>query len=221
MENTQPAPLSGKVSFLLEDALLAVGLLFLGWDARFVVFGFWFAELLTYLFSILKIIIIFLSTGKKPYDLFFFLVGYGIFLLGHSIFLFVIIGFIEGAQYEFEYQSFLVLAAGWLFDHDLVADLDPSFLNHVLQIILGMLGSSLINLFTTFLYKRKYKTIEPEEVTQKAFQAILLPHFLIILGFGALMIFNVHMSLSIVIVALKFGLDLLMTKNPSPRRRTA
>jgi hypothetical protein len=129
------------------------------------------------LMSILKIVIV-------P----FFIFHYGMFCMGHGVFIFAI--FEEGAFGTAE-----------------VIEVTNNLRGPFQWILLALLASHLVSFFLNYLGRGEYRTTNPIELMMSPYKRIVVMHLTIIFGAAATMFLGNPVGLLLLLVALKIALD--------------
>lgn len=176
------------ISIILVNLFTIYGVIFLGWSLFAVLFLYWFEGLIIGFFNVFKMAIakafiddlnlkgytslqvafwkIFLKVILIP----FFMLHYGMFMLGHFMFIY----FISFAPYIFEHGGSMPPVSG--VSSDIFISIALIFLSHGFSFIYN------------FILKKEYNRKSTMEYMSEPYMRVILMHLVIILGFGLIII---------------------------------
>lgn len=173
-----PSPKTPSEAFLIAANLLPLaGALFWGWKVFDIMFLYWMENVIIGLFHAAKMTL--LLARKKLYAGFpiviFFIFHYGMFCMGHGIFLIVLFGL----------QLKTGQTAQWSEVDALLTNLtaDPLFL----LAAAGLVASHGFSFFDNFIRKREIDKVNPAMMLMGPYGRIIVLHVVILLGGGVAM----------------------------------
>ena len=184
---------------LLANLLPLAGVLFFGWDVGLVLITYWLENGIVGLINIPKILLARESrttlanepSGRVVYAA-FFAVHYGIFWLGHGVFVFVLIGQPWNATSVSDPLGTVLASPG------------------LLLAALTLLISHGASFFVNYIGRGEYLRATPDSQVLAPYGRMFVLHIAIVLG-GALVIWQGQPLFAVVLlVVLKTGLDLLL-----------
>ncbi|RJO62540.1 MAG: hypothetical protein C4542_03370 [Dehalococcoidia bacterium] len=190
----------GRAS-LLKPSVLAlcaanlyplVGVLFLGWNAFYLLLLFWMENIVIGFYTVIKMLLVprVKSGGvAKLAMVSFFCIHYGMFTLVHGIFVITVFGAGFGEQgTETLWQRIVSYQLPWA--------------------VLALLASHGVSLFLNYIQRGEYKLSTLNEVMQQPYSRVVILHLTIIFGgFFVAMLGSPVVGL-IILIALKIALDL-------------
>ena len=199
-------------SLIAANLVPLVGVLFLGWDAAFIVLLYWTENIVIGFYSMLKIALLrvehpLLHLGKFL-AIPFFTVHFGGFCAVHGIFL------LEFFKLGGETGSALTSGPSWVgpfvFVQLLVSVIKQLWQNHPAGMqwpVLGLLVSHGISFFQNFVGKKEYAELTTQKLMAQPYRRIVVMHLAIIAGAIPIMLLESPATLLCILVLLKIGLD--------------
>lgn len=176
--NPPSAKTPSEVFLIAANLLPLAGALFWGWKVFDIMFVYWLENVIIGIFHAAKMSL--LLARKKLYAGFpiviFFIFHYGMFCMGHGVFLVVLFGL----------QLKTGQTAEWAQVHDLLSGLmsDPLFL----LAIAGLVGSHAFSFFDNFIRKKEIDRTNPALMLMGPYGRIVVLHLVIILGGGVALV---------------------------------
>lgn len=181
------------VSLVLFNLVPLIGVLFFGWSLAAIMVLYWFENVIIGFFNVVKMIVAQgkspktqlrsgnkpVTTAQKPSLIVFFIVHFGIFTLGHGVFVFVLFG--TGLQ---NFWGLLPAALSLFISHGI------SFLHN-------------------FVRNQEYKRVALQDLFFQPYKRVLIMHITIIVGASASLILNLPSITLVVLIFLKILVDLL------------
>lgn len=181
------------ISLLATNTIPLFGVLFLDWDAFFIVLLYWSENLAIGFFNILKVVHIPVSKTDvriKYLIIPFFAIHYGIFTAGHGFFVFFLFYFKSGRRFweETDWMLGMIIA------------------------VLALFISHGISFFYNYLHKREFASANFFKLMISPYRRVVVMHIAIIAG--SFLIISIKSSsqaaLLVVLVVLKTFLDLTL-----------
>lgn len=181
------------VSLILFNLVPLIGVLFFDWSLGAVMILYWFENVIIGFYNVVKMTMAQgktpktqLRSGNKPVTnaqksslIVFFIVHFGIFTLGHGVFVIVLFG--EGLQN--------------------IWDLVPA--------ALSLLVSHGISLLHNFIRNQEYQRVAFQDLFFQPYKRVLIMHITIIIGASASLILNLPSITLVVLILLKILVDVL------------
>jgi len=203
---------------LVVNILPIVGILFLGWNAALLLLAYWFESAIIGFFTIIKIImarnanlylkIVSISIQGRTNSLAkvmlvpFFIIHFGMFMVGHLLFIMV----------------FFAISGMTFSTQEIIANLISISL-----LLIFLFISHGYSFLTNFIGKKEYEKISPNEAMAQPYARIFIMHFAIVVGvflsIGLQSILGNVPNLSgglfsigqaIVLIVLKTGFDVIL-----------
>lgn len=211
---------ASAIALLLANVLPAAGVLFWGWEAFYVVFLYWFENLIVGAFNILRMI----SASPGPRDQVaggsptasligahaakvfmvpFFTVHYGMFCLVHGVFVFALFGRESGTITPPPGHR------GGLFS-GVFGAIDEVVTPEVLLCLVGLIISHGYSFLANYLGKGEYKTTPLPALMMRPYPRIVVIHIAILFGAFISMSFGSPIGIMLLLIALKTILDLIL-----------
>lgn len=184
-----------EVTLVLANLVPLIGVLFLGWNLLEVVLVFWAESAVIGLFNIAKMIRI--DPGKGSRVSLFFIVHYGIFMVGHAAFIVTIFAPVPKGGHLFQEPSVAVVV-------DALAPATPA--------ILAMFVSHGVSFVTNFLRQHQYEQTTVDKQMFAPYKRIMVMQFVIIFGGWLVDIIGEPVAALVVLVAIKTTVDLFAHK---------
>lgn len=179
------------VSLVLFNLVPLIGVLFFGWSLSAIMVLYWFENVVIGLYNVIKMT---MAKGKrpktklrsgnkpvtaaqKPFLVIFFIVHYGIFTLGHGVFVMVLFGK--------DLENILGLLPG----------------------ALSLVVSHGVSFFHNFLRNGEYKRVAFQDLFFQPYKRVIIMHITIIVGASASLILNLPSMTLIVLIFLKILID--------------
>ncbi len=177
-----------------------------------MLFGYLIGEWVHYALTLARFAIMGAVRRRLTKHLPFFAFAFAMVLLVHTVFFIVVCGLFAkkdpGAEALFDFFFRLVLQGRFRFPEALAAG--------ALTLLAVEVISHSIRLYTSFLRGAYYKTAGEEEVFGRSFGPVIVPHFIIIFGIAAILLFDAHGAVALIIVGMKFIFDWRGTENVPP-----
>jgi len=181
------------LSLILFNLVPLLGVLFFGWSLAAVMILYWFENVIIGFYNVIKMIMAQGKTPKtqlrsgdkpvtaaqKPFLIVFFIIHFGIFTLGHGVFVIVLFG-----------NQFQNIWGLW-----------PA--------ALSLFVSHGISLYHNFLRNKEYKGVAFQDFFFQPYKRVIIMHLTIIVGASASLIFNLPSITLIVLILLKILVDVI------------
>jgi hypothetical protein len=183
------------LALLAANLYPVVGVVFLGWDAFYLLILFWMENLVIGFYTIIKMLLISrdnASWSAKLSSALFFCVHYGIFTLVHGVFIFVVFG---GGLGDTSSKDTITV---W-----------QKVLNY--QLLWGalmLLLSHGVSFSQNYIRAKEYKQSKVAELMQQPYGRVVILHLTIIFGGFLLMIFGSPVIGLIFLIVLKTVIDI-------------
>jgi hypothetical protein len=183
------------LALLAANLYPVVGVIFLGWDAFYLLILFWMENLVIGFYTIIKMLLVSrdnASWGAKLSSALFFCVHFGMFTLIHGIFIFVVFG---GGSVDASSQDTITV---W-----------QKVLNYqLLWGALALLISHGISFFQNYIRAKEYKQSKVGELMQQPYGRVVILHITIIFGALWVMILGSPVIGLIFLIILKTVIDI-------------
>ncbi len=187
------------IALVLANFVPVAGVLFLGWDIGTLMMLFWFENVVTGVFNLLRML------ASEPDKLLnwivklpvavFFSIHYGVFCFAHGIFVMALFG-----QRELADQ---------MSDMDLLGVMLQLLSNASFAMgIAGLLVSHGISFVVNYLMGGEYRVTTAESLMMRPYGRIVALHVTLVLGGTATMMFESPMASLVLLIGLKIGIDL-------------
>jgi hypothetical protein len=202
MINNQNSDKTSVFAIILANLVPLVGVLFLGWSVLSVVLLFWLESVIIGFFNVWKMI--FAQKGEalsidgkaqasgcaKLFLIPFFMVHYGLFMLGQGIFIFVFLG--KTLKTEPDVATNLQNQLGNAFWLALLV----LFINHLLDFL------------RNYIFKKAYQTAAVTKLLFAPYGRVFIQQFVIIGGAFLLEVFNTNLVFLALLIILKIIADI-------------
>jgi hypothetical protein len=183
-------------SLILFNIIPLIGVLFFGWSLSGIMFLYWFENIIIGFFNVLRMA---KSEGTEPrtksyignkpvtlaqkrFIIFFFIIHFGIFTIGHGVFVFVFFG------------------------RDLPA------LSNLLPAILCLFVSHGISYAYNFIRNKEYKKLAFQDLFFQPYKRIIVMHITIVVGAGIALALGQPTIFLVLLIVLKIIVDILAHK---------
>ncbi|MCU0447007.1 MAG: DUF6498-containing protein [Microscillaceae bacterium] len=200
--NNQNSDKTSAFAIILANLVPLAGVLFLGWSVFSVVFLFWLESLIIGFFNVWKMIFAQKSElmsidGKaqasgcaKLFLIPFFMVHYGMFMVGQGIFIFVFLG------NTFQTESGIT--------SNTQSQLNNAFWLALLVLFINHLGGFLRN----YIFKKAYQTAVVSKLLFAPYGRVFIQQFVIIGGGFLLAVFHTNFVFLALLIILKIIADI-------------
>jgi hypothetical protein len=197
------------ISLLIANAIPVWGVLFLGWDAFYIVLLYWTENLIIGFYNVLK-----MAFAAVPYPaahlgkLFlipFFIIHYGGFTAIHGFFVMALFHKEQGPPMgEMNWPCFLVFIQMLL---NVIKHMYSVIPQQVWLVVLVLFVSHGISFVQNYLVNGEYATAKPDKLMGSPYGRVFVMHIAIIAGGFLTMAAGSPASLLVVLVTLKIVLD--------------
>lgn len=191
--------IASRAGALAEGLYFVFGVLLLKWSPMLMAAGYWIQEATMFAVTAVALVYIKLKNGGKVF-LGRYLFIYGFFFFGHTIFFLILAALTSGADSVSDeiIDGFFNVLRGY--EPDLPPEINSS------------LAITFIIVLATVVYSVAFRVKSasgnPAVLINRAFGAIIAPHFLIIFGGGGIMLTGAPYALAVVLVAIKILFDM-------------
>jgi hypothetical protein len=210
------------ISLIAANAIPVWGVLFLGWDAFYIVLLYWTENLAVGFYNVLKMVFAGASrSAGPPNKLFlipFFIIHYGGFTAVHGFFVLAIFHKGEGPPMgEMNWPCFLVFVqllfrvSGYMY-----SVIPPQ----VRLAVLALFISHGVSFVQNYLLKGEYATARPEKLMGSPYGRIVVMHIAILAGGFLTMAVGSPAPLLVVLVVLKTVLDVGLHNREHKKAKT-
>jgi len=184
-------------SLIIFNLIPLIGVCLFGWSLAAIMVLYWFENVIIGFYNVLKMIMAQgktpkirlrsgskpVTTAQKPFLIVFFIVHFGIFTLGHGVFVMVLFG--KGLQNIWG----------------------------LLPAALSLFVSHGISMYHNFIRNGENKRVAFQDLFFQPYNRILIMHITIILGASAALILNLPAIILVVLIFLKILVDVLSHLN--------
>lgn len=188
---------------IVTSIFMMIGVLFFNWSAATILFAYFFETFIIGIIHFFKMLSIALwgnvskSRAENFFQAIFFVVHFGGFLAGQSIFLFVILDEIGGYHFDSPFNiinNFLVLMK------------EPYFIE-----IFGLLFiSELYRAIKYFFSPKKYRTVKSSVMLFLPYPRIFIQQFVVLLGFFMVLLGQGSTAAAILLILMRLAAELMM-----------
>lgn len=188
-----------RAGVLAEGVYFISGVLMLKWSPMLMATGYWIKEAVMFVVTACALIYIRMKKDRKIFlgRYFFF---YGFFLFGHTVLFLALAAITSGTDKVSSdiIDAFFALLRGnsMYFEPDTASSLAITFFVILFTVIY------------TVVSRISYSAGDTSVLINQAFGAIIAPHFLIILGAGAILLTGAPYALAAVLAAIKLLVDM-------------
>lgn len=198
------------ISLLFANAIPVFGVLFLNWDAFYIVLLYWAENLVIGFYNVLKIAFAAvpnpIAHAGKLFLIPFFIIHYGGFTAIHGFFVLALFHKGQGPSMEgVNWPCFLVFVQILLNVIKYMYSVVPM---QVRLAVLALFASHGVSFVQNYLIKGEYKTAKPDKLMSSPYGRIFVMHVAIIAGGFLTMALGSPVLLLVVLVILKIFLDI-------------
>jgi hypothetical protein len=183
------------LALLAANLYPVVGVVFLDWDAFYLLLLFWMENLVIGFYTIIKMLLISLdnaSWAAKLSSVLFFCVHYGMFTLVHGVFIFVVFGG----------------GIGDASSDDTITAWQKVLNYQLLWGALALLISHGVSFFQNYIKAKEYKQSKLAELMQQPYGRVVILHLTIIFGGFLVMILGSPVVGLIFLIVIKTVIDI-------------
>lgn len=181
-----------SAALLLANLFPIYGILYLHWDAYYLLWLYWFESVIVGVYTILKIV--FLEKWASIISVFYFILVYGAFLFVHFILIAVIMGY--AAEHPF-FGDPRILPTNFV-----------ELLKPLYQGIIALFLSHGISFILYFFIKGEKEVLVPTESIKQAFERVLVMQVAALILFCIFFIISFPSIFYILVVLVKFFFDI-------------
>ena len=183
------------LALLAANLYPVVGVVFLGWDAFYLLILFWMENLVIGFYNIIKMLLVsreYASRAARLSSALFFCVHYGMFTLVHGIFIFVVFG----------------SSSGDASSKDTVTVWQQVLNYQLLWGALALFVSHGVSFFQNYIRAKEYQQSKLAELMEQPYGRVVILHLTIIFGGFLVMIFGSPVIGLIFLIVLKTVIDI-------------
>jgi hypothetical protein len=197
------------ISLFAANAVPLVGVLFLGWDAFFIVLLYWSENIVVGFYTILKIAFLKVKDPKKDMGKLrmipMFVFHFGGFTGGHGLFVLVMFSKSEGDfMHGADWPCFFVFIQIFLnVFREALSIMTPE----MRLAVLALFGSHGVSFVYNYLVKGEYGRVNPGKLMVAPYSRVVVMHVAIIAGGFVLAALESPVGLLVILVVLKTSFD--------------
>ncbi|HPJ37263.1 MAG TPA: DUF6498-containing protein [Spirochaetota bacterium] len=185
---------------LFENLIFATGLLFLGWSPLLIVFGYWVEVVLVFFAALAKLLLLRFLKRDMLQGAGMFVFQYLFIIFVHTVFFIILI--VVYADRDPFIVRLLHLYTGVSVNVSV-----EGFAGDLMRIVLVVGVTVVYGFFTSFLLHHRYRMLDARQVINHAFGPVVLLHFVLFVGVGAIGLLGLPGSFVLVLIAAKFFFD--------------
>ena len=205
---------SSVLALIVANIVPLAGVLFLGWDAGFIVLLYWTENVVIGSYNILKMAFVTVESPLfhlgKLHSIPFFCLHFGGFCAAHGVFLLAFFKLGGGMESVFAGESW----PGPLFFLQLLVSVITTLWRHHPEgmewPVICLFVSHGISFVQNYLLKMEYASLTVTELMKQPYKRIVILHVAIIAGAAPIMMLGSPVPLLCILVLLKLGMDVYL-----------
>lgn len=164
-----PKKSSSVYALVIANIVPLFGIIFFGWDATMVLYLYWAENIVVGFYTVLRIVAVRASLGKKLVTIPFFIFHFGFFTFGHGVFVFVLSRIASGERTMPANPTDAIISMIQLIGFALF----PIFISHG------------ISFWKNYIGNNEYTRDNIDSIMSRPYSRIVVTHITLIIGGGA------------------------------------